>query len=143
MGVRVKIKVVMANKTLETTALVNTGYETDEPQLLVPHVFLIRNNVDLEDLGRPMTMEYDTAGGPVAMHVYPKACKVAVIEPDKISREVESDLVVSLIEKEVIMSDALIEELGINIINPKTGLWRFTDDPPGIHRRSYKPQLWR
>jgi len=42
MGVRVKIKVVMANKTLETTALVNTGYETDEPQLLVPHVFLIR-----------------------------------------------------------------------------------------------------
>jgi len=40
------------------------------------------------------------------MYVYPKACKVAVIEPDRASSEVEADLVVSLIEKELPMSDA-------------------------------------
>lgn len=37
MTVRVKIKVVLSNgKSLETTALVNTGFETIEPQLLLP-----------------------------------------------------------------------------------------------------------
>jgi len=40
------------------------------------------------------------------MYVYPKACKVAIIEPDRVSSEVEADLVVSLIEKELPMSDA-------------------------------------
>jgi len=27
------------------------------------------------------------------------------------------------------MSDALIEELGVVIISPRKGLWKFTDDP--------------
>jgi hypothetical protein len=76
------------------------------------------------------------------MYVYPKACKVAVIEPDRVSNEVEADLVVSLIEREVLMSDALIGELGVDIVNPKARLWRFIDDAAGVIRKSYKPQLW-
>jgi hypothetical protein len=40
------------------------------------------------------------------------------------------------------MSDALIGELGIDIINPRTGLWKFIDDPLNVIRKSYKPQLW-
>jgi len=63
------------------------------------------------------------------MYVYPKACRVSIIEPDRSSREVIADLVVSLTEREVLMNDALIEELGVIIISPRKGLWKFTDDP--------------
>jgi hypothetical protein len=142
MGVRVKLRITMGSGAVDAVALANTGFETDEPQLLVPQAFLIRSGVGLEALGRPIAVEYDTAGGPTLMHVYPRACRVAVVEPDRASKEVEADLAVSLIEREVLMSDALIGELGVDIVNPKAGLWRFIDDAAGVIRRSYKPQLW-
>jgi len=142
MGVRVKLRITMGSGAVDAVALANTGFETDEPQLLVPQAFLIRSGVGLEVLGRPIAVEYDTAGGPTLMHVYPRACRVAVVEPDRASKEVEADLAVSLIEREVLMSDALIGELGVDIVNPKAGLWRFIDDTAGVIRRSYKPQLW-
>jgi hypothetical protein len=102
----------------------------------------MRSGIDLRSLGKPMMLEYDTAGGAVSVFVYPKACSVAVIEPDKSSREVESDLVVSLAEKEVLISDALAAELGIVILNPRTGLWRFVNYDQNITRHSHRQQLW-
>ena len=71
-----------------------------------------------------------------------KAWRVRVSEPDRSSKEVESDLVVSLTEKEVLISDALAAELCIVILNPRTGLWRFIDDDQSITRHSYRQQLW-
>jgi hypothetical protein len=63
MGVRVRIKVNIGNKVAETVALVNSGFETETPQILVPHKFILSNNIDLDILGRPRIQEYDTAGG--------------------------------------------------------------------------------
>jgi hypothetical protein len=54
------------------------------------------------------------------------------------SREVIADLVVSLTEREVLMSDALIEELGVIIISPRKGLWKFADDPSTTTRSSQR-----
>ncbi|MCI4436202.1 MAG: hypothetical protein JHC33_05255 [Ignisphaera sp.] len=108
----------------------------------MPHAFLVRNGIDLGSLGKPIMFEYDTAGGAVTMFVYPKAWRVRVSEPDRSSKEVESDLVVSLTEKEVLISDALVAELCIVILNPRTGLWRFIDDDQSITRHSYRQQLW-
>lgn len=109
LGVRVRIRVRLRDKAIYTVALANSGFETDSPQLLVPRRLLIASNIDLEPLGRPSEIEYDTAGGPVVMHVYPYACTVAVAESDRSSSDVTSDLVVSPIEREAVMSDALIE----------------------------------
>ena len=67
---------------------------------------------------------------------------MAVAGPDRASSEAKADLIVSLIEREVLMSDALIGGLGVDIVNPKAGLWRFIDDAAGVIRKSYKPQLW-
>lgn len=134
-----KIRVGLGDRAVEAVALVSSGFETEGPQLLVPYSFLVKNDVNPEDLGRPTVVEYDTAGGPVAMHVYPGACAIAVVEEDRGSKGVKADLAVSPVEKEILMSDALIEELGIVILSPKTGLWRFTDDPAGKTRRSHKP----
>jgi hypothetical protein len=142
MGVRVKLRIEIKDKLVETVALANSGFETEEPQLLVPYAFLLRNSISLDELGRPKVLEFDTAGGPISMHVYPKACRVVAIEPDRMSKEVVSDLVVSPVEKEVLMSDALIEELGIIILSPRSGLWRFSDDPVEKVRHSYPPEYY-
>lgn len=142
MGVRVRLRISIAGRTVEAVALANAGFEADSPQLLVPYAFLVRSGISPEDLGRPSVVEYDTAGGPVAMYVYRGACRVAVVEQDRVSREVEADLVVSPFEREVLMNDSLIEELGMVLLSPRSGLWRFVDDPPDCTRRSYRPQLW-
>jgi len=142
LGVRVKLRVRFNDKFVDAIALANTGFETDSPQLLVPRSFITLNNIDLRFLGEPRVVEYDTAGGPIVMHMYPYACRAAVIEEDKVSKEVKADLVISPIEREVIMSDALIEELGIILLSPRRGLWRFIDDPVERIRYSYRPQYW-
>ena len=72
---RVKLRVTLSGRAVEAVALANTGFETDEPQLLVPQALLARNGVSLEVLGRPLAVEYDTAGGSTLMCVYPKAVK--------------------------------------------------------------------
>lgn len=138
MGVRVKVRVVIGVRVFEVIALANTGFETDEPQLLIPYNLLVEKNIDVSDLGKPTLLEYDTPGGSVTMYVYPRACRVSIVEPDRSSREVIADLVVSLTEREVLMSDALIEELGVIIVSPRKGLWKFTDDPPPTTRSSQR-----
>jgi len=140
--VRVRIRIELLNKNIDTSALVNSGFETDNPQIIIPNRLLMKHNLDLNKLGQYMTVEYDTAGGPIVMYVYPNSCKVRVVEEDKISRWVKSDLVVSPIEREVIIGDALIEELNIIILSPRKGFWRFADDPPDKTRFSRKPEYW-
>ncbi len=142
LGVRVRIKIIINQKTLEAVALANSGFETDYPQLLVPKNFILLNNVDLERIGSPKQIEYDTAGGSIVMYVYPRICRIKLVDKDLESKEVLSDLVISPIEREIVMSDALIEELGIILLSPRKGLWRHFSDPVDKTRISYPPQYW-
>ena len=41
MAVRVRLKIWREDKVLETVALVNSGYEADSPQLMIP-IFLAK-----------------------------------------------------------------------------------------------------
>ena len=43
-------------------------------------------------------------------------------------------------EMEVLLSDALIEELGINIVKPKSGLWKFMGEEK--LRKSEEAEYW-
>ncbi len=142
MGVRVKLRIAIGDSSFEAVGLVNSGFETDTPQLLVPYRLLVSKNIDLSRLATPSIREYDTAGGTIAMNLYPRACRVSVIESDRTSKEVIADLVVSLIEREILISDALTEELGIIILSPKKGYWRFIDDKQDIVRHSCHPEIY-
>jgi hypothetical protein len=51
MCVRVKLRIRIGDRIVNTIALVNTGFEIDEPQLLVPHAFLVRNGIDFRFFG--------------------------------------------------------------------------------------------
>jgi len=74
--VRVKVKVVLGGEEVVTSALVNSGFESERPQPLVPYGFLAANNVDPSFLGRGLLMEYDTVRGPTSMFVYIDACNL-------------------------------------------------------------------
>ena len=67
----------------------------------------------------------DTAGGEVIAYYVPKSVELTVIEGDRVSRRLVCNTIVSLHEKEILLSDAVIEALEIEILSPKTGVWRF------------------
>jgi hypothetical protein len=43
---------------------------------------------------------------------------------------------------EALINDRLIEELGIILERPGSGLWRFSDEPPLNLRESEEPERW-
>lgn len=51
-----------------------------------------------------------------------------VITPDRESREVRANTVVNPCIDEVLISDYLAEELSIQIIYPRRGIWKFTNE---------------
>ena len=54
----------------------------------------------------------------------------------------EADVRISDAENEAIANDALIELLTIEILRPKEGAYRFSDDPSGKFRKSTSPKFW-
>ena len=126
MPVRVKVKLesLRNNQSLIIPALLNTGFTTDELDIHIP-----RNIAERLGLWPPpvnSSLEVlDTAGGEVLTYFIPNAVKLTVIEEDRTSKTIICNAIISLHEREVLLSDAVIEELEIEILSPKTGLWRF------------------
>ena len=137
MVVRVRLKVKRGDKEIEVVAVANSGYESPDPQLLVPKSVA-------RELGLwpppPEAIEtiYDTAGGPLRVWYIPRSVRVSVVTPDYVSEEVLADLVISPLADEVLMSDMLIEALGIVIEAAGRGLWRFRWEPKEKLRPSEK-----
>ena len=76
------------------------------------------------------------------MRVYkiPSWAGVSVLTEEGESRRVLSDIVISHIEVEALISDKLAEELMLAIERPGEGLWRFRGEDK--ERRSEKPEYW-
>jgi len=139
--VRLRVRCRLSGREIETVALVNSGFTTERPQLLIPR----RLAAEL-DLWPPppdaVLVELSTAGGPVRNYLVYNALEVSIVEPDRVSRTVIADAMISSIEEEVLINDVLGEELGIVILGLASGRWRFADDDPSVVRRSYPPQPW-
>ena len=60
-----------------------------------------------------LIVELATAGGPIRNYLIPESLEVQVVEPDKCSKVVKADAIISNIEDEVLVNDILSEELGI------------------------------
>ena len=136
MGVRVRVRIRYSNKEVETVALANSGYESIEPEIHIPLAVAKRLGMSLETA----TMErYSVVGSEVAAfslgYVYVRA-----ETGDKVTEWVKAKAVCVPNEYEVIMSDALIEALGIEIVRAKQGLWRFHGEERV--RESEKPFYW-
>jgi len=142
MVVRIKLRIVRDEKVIETSALANSGYETETPQLLIP----IRL-AQLLELWPPKSeaeeSEFETAGGPLRVWIVPRACRVGVAIGDVKIPEVEADIVISPLADEVLLSDKMISELQIALEDVGRGLWRFRWEPKDKLRRSEPPKYWK
>lgn len=140
--VRVRVKLSRDDKEIETSALANSGYESETPQILVPIKLA-------EQLGfwPPTTYleesVFESAGGPLRVWIAPKSVKVKVIVIDLETKWVEADLIISPLADEVLLSDKMISELNIALEDPGRGYWRFTWEPKKKVRRSEPPRYWK
>lgn len=143
MAVRVKIRVksLNSNNEVEVVALVNTGFETEKPQLLIPISLAKQLGLWPPPLDTYI-VELFTAGGPVRNYLVLNALEIRLVTEDRVRGPVVCDAIISHIEEEVVINDKLGEELGIVIIGTGSGKWRLIDDPPNTIRYSEKPHYY-
>lgn len=137
MAVRVRLRIMREDRRLDVVALLNSGYEADSPQLMIP--------VDLARvLGLwpppPLAREevFETAGGPIRVWVIRNAAEVKVVAKDVESKIVRVDIVVSPLADEPLISDVLAGELELAVEDFAKGLWRFRWEPKEKVRESEK-----
>jgi len=138
--VRLRLRVRGREGFVDASALVNTGFETEAPQLLLP--LRLGSVLGLWPSPEAQLLEFGTTGGPVRNYVVPNSLEVWVLGDDRVVVPVVSDAVISNVELEALINDKLAGALGIMILNPATGEWRFRDDDASVIRRTEPPRYW-
>jgi len=141
MACRVRVRLSRGAESLETSALVNSGFESDEPDVVVP-VEVARllglwpppSDVELAELG--------TGGGDLAAPYYRMAARLELLA-EGVLRSLRVSIIVNPYVDEVVLSDMVVGELGIVLLDVKEGLWRLRRDPEGVERRSVEKEVWK
>ena len=120
MAVRLKLRIRADNRVVDAVALLKSGFEASTPQLLIPVDIAKALNLWPPEDAHEVVLE--TAGGPL---FYPRKAVVKVVAGDAESREVLTDIIVSPIANEPLISDMLAGELEIAVEDFGKGLWRF------------------
>ena len=146
MPVRVRIRLralqgPRAGRTAELDALLSTAYIASSPEVIVP--------VELAEwlgLWPPPEsyeqIEYYAAGEPMVFCAIRQCAMLQAVERDVQTEEIPVDLVVSESEDEVLLSDYVIGELGIIVLDARRGFWRFKRDPASLVRHSRGGESW-
>jgi len=123
MGVRVRVRVKYGSSSSDLVALVNTAYETDVPELLVPVSVAERLGLWPKLPEDTIVETYKTASG--LMRVYRvRGARASLLVGGVEKGDVEIYLVISEHTDEALISDQLTSEFGIVIEDPAKGLWR-------------------
>lgn len=139
MPVRVKLRVESkTGETVEVPALVNTGYSTEEAEVLIPRGVAETLNLRPEIYEGSRAEDYFTVSGRVRLTYIPAAVNIWVLAGDRTVGPVQTHATISTIESEVLISDKLADELKISIIRAGAGEWRFIDDAPNKVRISVR-----
>ena len=138
MAVRVKLRIRSSGGEVATSALVNSGFEAETPQLLIPRSLAAKLGL-WPPPPEAYLVEVGTAGGPVRNYMVPGAAEVYVEAGDRTVGPVRCDIMISSHEYEVLISDKLGGELGIVILDLR-GKWRFSDEDK--IRETEPPQYW-
>ncbi len=139
MAVRLKLRIKIDDKYIDTVALLNSGYEAPTPQLLIP--LSIARRLGLWPSEQAYEVVLETAGGPLHAWYYPRKALVKVVTSDAESKEVLTDIVVSPIATEPLINDMLAEELEIAVESFGRGLWRFRWEPKERLRPSERREV--
>lgn len=132
--VRIKIRIKFKNKEFETSTIVNTGYGTEEPEILLPAKLAEKIGIKL-NWDTPKA-SYFTPNGEIELYSPAETVEVKASPQSP----VEAKIAISSKEKEVIISDSLASALKIVIEDPFLGLWRFKGEKK--ERISEAPKFW-
>jgi len=137
MVVRIPIAIRCRERVIETSALVNSGYEADRPEVLLPASLARR-------LGLSATGAEAIIATPIGIGRLQEVgeVEVRVAVSDREAPWVVAYALMSFEEREVLLSDYLTSALSIAVEDFKEGLWRFRDEPLSRLRRSSLPRLW-
>ncbi|MGY0287295.1 MAG: hypothetical protein ACUX7D_00810 [Candidatus Methanodesulfokora washburnensis] len=129
MPVRLRIEVRRRdlNEGVMLTALVNTGFTSEEPDILMPSNVAKTLGLWPQPDGS-LSIIFTTAGGEVEGYEVPQSVFVRVLAEDRASKEVLANALINPLTEDVLISDALAEELGIQILYPRRGIWKFSDE---------------
>lgn len=139
MGVRVKLKIKGRRASVITAALVNSGFETEDPELIIPESLAERIGITGSSIA-----QYKLAGSSGVMGLrVEELIDVELLLDDK--QPIRAKAVVTIIpgEEEVIISDYLASNLGIVILNPHKGEWCLIEEIGRKVRFSEEPEFWR
>ena len=132
-----RIQIEMKNRIVEDLAKANTGFSVGLPAILLSEN-VVRKLAPLETLAY-VTLEVATRTQFV-FHYLGKAT-VRIIEKDKTSESTAYALYYPGKEYSLI-SDTLLDDLGVILLEPGKGHWKFRDDPEGVVRKTaYMPKF--
>ncbi|RLG83661.1 MAG: hypothetical protein DRO40_03910 [Thermoprotei archaeon] len=134
MSVRVKLKICIRGKCVVTSALVNSGYEAVEPELAIP--LNLAHDLGLWPPDVIIVEEALTAGGSVPIYIIKDKALVSLALNDRFTDNVKCIIVINPYIDEPLISDQLIDALGIIVISFGQGLWRHISDPVDKIRKS-------
>ncbi len=138
MAIRLRIKLLSnMGRTTITKALVTTGYETQEPEALIPRS--IAEDLDLLPKlpSGSEVRNYVLADGTVTrLILIPNAVQVWIIEDDREVGGVTAHVTISERADEVLLSDKLVSRLGVVLLDIGEGTWCFRDELGKNVRRS-------
>ena len=135
-GVRLNVEIKREDNSVTTAALASTGYESDEAEIHLPLALARRLGFKLEGL---RSERYFVVGSEVSTFVLGMV-EVRVVTQDRTTEWVKSRAVTVPGEYEVLLSDALIELLNVEIVRPRSRIWRFRGEDKD--RESVEPEYW-
>jgi hypothetical protein len=140
MAVRIRIKIKTKNgKSVETSAVANSGLETYEPEIVLP--LRLAEKLKLWPPKKGIYKTYVGVTGSFPACSLEEKVEVTVITKDK-KPKVESLVTIFEREMEALLSDKLLSALGIVLVDVGNGIWRFIDDEPNVQRKSEKREIW-
>jgi len=108
-------------------ALISTGFVTDSPDVAMP--VPLAQSLSLWPMpSEVLKVSIETDGGVVEAYIVPQVVTVQIVTEDRVSREVVANVLVNPYIDEVLVSDYLAEELQVQILYPRKGLWKFVDE---------------
>lgn len=146
MAVIVPLRIESAGRSrrrrMGSAALVNTGYRAESTEVALPAAAATRLGLWPRLPASARQIGIRSAGGRALLWDIPNAVRVGVDVKDRKPHWVTAHVLITPDQDEILISDALAEALGLNILSPKKGHWRFRDDPPGLERESMPAQSW-
>jgi len=143
MVVRVRVRLRSSRGEVITTALANSAFEAEEPEVIIPKGVAERLGLYPRLPADSEVREYKAVGGVVVNTFLIRGpLRISVLSGDREVGPTNAAVVITPGEDEVVLSDVLMDALGIVLLKPGQGIWRFADDAEGTARKSEHPERW-